>query len=53
MTKRVYVQNGEVVVEQRFATFVAAAEALGLTPHFEQAEAIVEAIEAKGEFEVE
>ena len=52
MTKRVYVENGEVVVEQRFATFVEAAEALGLTPPFEQAEAIVEAVEATGHFEV-
>lgn len=54
MTK-VYMENDTVVVEadgekRRFATFVAAAEALGLK--YDDAEAMVEAIEAKGEYEV-
>jgi len=54
MTK-VFIENGEVTVEangekRTFETFIAAAEAIGQSG-YEAAEAIVAAIEAKGEYE--
>jgi len=54
--KKVYIENDAVVVEAEgakryFATFVAAAEALGLT-QYEDAEALMEAVEARGTHEV-
>jgi hypothetical protein len=53
--KRVYIENEAVTVEangekKRYATFVAAAEAIG-QPSYEAAEAIAAAVEAHGEYE--
>jgi hypothetical protein len=56
--KRVFIENGNVTVEANgekkyYETFVAAAEALGFySSPYEAAEAMVEAIEAKGEYQV-
>jgi hypothetical protein len=52
---KVYIENDAVTVEangvkKHYATFVAAAEALGLEGYGE-AEAMMEAIEATGEYE--
>jgi len=53
---KVYIENDAVTVEandvkKHYATFVAAAEAIG-EPGFDAAERIAAAIEAEGEYEV-
>jgi len=55
--KRVFIENGNVTVEtdgvkKCYESFVVAAEALKLVPAWEVAEAMVEAIEANGVYEV-
>ena len=54
MKKRVYIENGVVTVEdesgkRKYGTFTAAAEALGLHT-YEEAEAMMKAVEEKGEY---